>query len=317
MPVKITYKVKPSNKAETLPKSPFIDKISIVLKPHKDQDAHDIYMALFQNLDDPMLWANGPKGKGFQIGKRVLLPSIVDFKRLPLFQATYDKAHKKVERIRLEFVPVDLGTLGIVELHAAMITIMPGGWEYVAKHGHVTRIDVTVDLPSVRMDGFQFLPQHSSTTMRWTINGILQNLAYGKPKGNQTLIYSRKKKRLSKGQGWSGPSVVRIERRLVNLGGMKVYQLPTLPNPFADMQFTTNMPVAPSEVEEGLWTMFCDSVQVRGLKDALLLLKKDRRTKFRKHLAAHPVPWWQPHEIWKDWKPMLASLKIASTKWPG
>ncbi|MBE2275898.1 MAG: hypothetical protein IAE87_06325 [Rhodobacteraceae bacterium] len=304
------------SRIETLPKSPFIDKISIVLKPESKQDAHDIYMGLFQSVDDPEVWTNAPKGKGFNLGKRIKLPSVVDHKRWPLLQARYDAKSQQVESIRLEFVPVDLGPQGMGELHSVMMTIMDGGWEYVAKHGHVSRIDVTVDLPGVRMDGFQFLPKSPSTTMRWTLNGVLQNVAFGKTKGNQTLIYNRKTKRLSKKQGWDGQSVVRIERRLVNVA-IKLHELPSLSNPFADMQLTENMPAAPSDVDDGLWTMFCDSVKVRGLKDALALLKKERRTKFRKYLAAHPVPWWQPDDIWKGWEPMLLSLKIATVKWPG
>lgn len=316
MVVTIKYKSKPSNKAETLPKSPFIDKISIILKPESKQDAHDMYMGLFQSLDDPEVWASASKGKGFNLGKRIKLPSVVDHKRWPLFQARYYAKAQQIETIRLEFVPVDLGPQGMGELHSVMMTVMDGGWEYVAKHGHVSRIDVSVDLPGVRMDGFQFLPKYPSTTMRWTLNGDLQNVAFGKTKGNQTLIYNRKTKRLSKKQGWDGQSVVRIERRLVNVG-MKLHQLPALPNTFADMQLSENMPAAPSGVDAGLWTMFCDSVKVRGLKDALALLSKGRRTLFRKHLDAHPMPWWQPNEIWKGWEPMLTSLKIATVKWPG
>lgn len=316
MAVTIKYKSKPSNKAETLPKSPFIDKISIILKPDNKQDAYNTYMGLFQSLDDPEVWASASKGKGFNLGKRIKLPSVVDHKRWPLFQARYYAKSQQVEMIRLEFVPVDLGPKGMGELHAVMMTIMDGGWEYMAKHGHISRIDVSVDLPGIRMDGFQFLPKYPSTTMRWTLNGVLQNIAFGKPKGNQTLIYSRKKKRLAKGQEWTGPSVVRVERRLVNLG-IKLHELPALPNPFADMQLTENMPAAPHGVDDGFWTMFCDSVKVRGQKDALALLSKGRRTQFRKHLEANPVSWWQPQEIWQGWEPMLTSLKIASTKWPG
>lgn len=218
MPVTIKYKAKPSNKAETLPKHPFIDKISITLTPKIEQDAHDMYMGLFQSLDDVEVWAYATTGKGYNLGKRIKLPSIVDQKRLPLFQARYDTKKQKIESIRMEFVPVDLGPVGMAELHAVMMTLMNGGWEYVAKHGRISRIDVSVDLPGVRMEGFQFLPKYPSTTMRWTVNGVLQNVAYGKPKGNQTLIYNRKTKRLSKGQEWLEQSVVRIERRLVNVG---------------------------------------------------------------------------------------------------
>ena len=61
--------------------------------------------------------------------------------------------------------------------------------------------------------------------------------------------------------------------------------------------------------------MFCDSVQVRGLTDALALLPVERRTKYRKHLKAHPQPWWNPEKIWQSWPAMLDELKIASTKW--
>ena len=44
----------------------------------------------------------------------------------------------------------------------------------------------------------------------WKRNGELETLVFGKKKGNQTLIYSRKKKRLAKGQPWPGKSEVRI-----------------------------------------------------------------------------------------------------------
>ncbi len=71
---------------------------------------------------------------------------------------------KLATRLRLDFVPVDLGPQGIQDLHIVLITLMPGGWEYFLKHGKITRLDVAVDFPGLAMDDFHFLPTKGATS---------------------------------------------------------------------------------------------------------------------------------------------------------
>jgi hypothetical protein len=320
MPIKMIYNKKPSNKRETLPEnppkapSPFIDKISVVLDPASERDAQDIHAELFPILEDAEVFKNAGKGAKwgpYKVAKRLKLPNLVDPKKYPLLQYAY--SGKKAEQLRLEFVPVDLGWHGMAELHASL-GMVDGGWGYFIKHGRITRLDVTVDIPGVRMDDFLFLPQQALTTMQWNVDGHLQSLVFGKKSGNQTSIYSRNKKRLAKGQSWSGEPEVRIERRLANLKQQKVSSLPSLSNPFTAMQITLNLPGPPPDGKAWEWSMFADSVKVRGLCAALALLPEERRTKYRKHLAAHPQPWWNPDAIWAQWPAMLDELKIATAE---
>jgi hypothetical protein len=319
MPIKIVYTKIPSNKIQTLPESPpkapkpFIDKISVVLDPASEQDAHDIHAELFSVLDDVEVFKDGGKGAKwgpYKIAKRLKLPNLVDERKYPLLQYAY--SGKEAIQLRLEFVPVDLGWEGMKWLHASL-GMIDGGWSYFIKHGRITRLDVTVDVPGVRMDEFHFLPQQALTTMQWNVQGHLQSLVFGKKQGNRTVIYSRDKKRLAKGQNWTGEPEVRIERRLTNLKNQKVSSLPRLANPFSPMQMTLNMPAPPSDGKAWEWSMFEDSVKARGLNAALSLLPEERRTKYRKHLAAHPEPWWDPDLIWAQWPAMLDELKIASS----
>lgn len=318
MPIIITLKKKPSNKAQTLPENltkapiPFIDKISVVLDPATEQDAHDTHQELFNILDDKELFKDAGKGAKwgpYKVAKRLKLSSLVDEKKYPLLQYAY--SGKQALQLRLEFVPVDLGSNGMIELHAAL-GMLDGGWGYFVKHGRITRIDVAVDIPNTRMDEFLFLPPQALTTMQWKVNGELQSIVFGKKSGNQTSIYSRSAKRLAKGQGWVGKPEVRIERRITNLKNQKVSGLPSLPNPFSKLQMTVNIPGPPPGGKEWEWSVFEDSVKVRGLTAALALLPEERRTKYRKHLAAHPQPWWKPGAIWAQWPVMLNELKIAS-----
>jgi hypothetical protein len=321
MPLNITYVKKPSNKTQTLPENPpkapkpFIDKITVVLDPATERDAYYTHHELFTVLDDKELCKDAGKGAKwgpYKVAKRLMLPSLVDEKKYPLLQYAY--SGQKADQLRLEFVPVDLGHDGMTGLHAALAMMVNGGWGYFVKHGRVTRIDVTVDIPNTRMDQFLFLPQQALTTMQWNVDGHLQSLVFGKENGNQTLIYSRSAKRLAKGQDWAGKPEVRIERRLRNLKNMKVSGLPSLPNPFSAMQMTLNLPGPPPDGKDWEWSIFEDSVKIRGLNAALALLPEERRTKYRKHLAAHPQPWWNPDAIWAQWPAMLDELKIASAK---
>jgi hypothetical protein len=103
----------------------------------------------------------------------------------------------------------------------------------VVKNGRVSRIDVAVDLPGVRMDQFLFLAHQGATNRQFATNGHLETFYFATSKGNQTRIYSKKKEQLAKGKSF-GKSVVRVERTLRNLN-MTIAELHQLKAPFIKM----------------------------------------------------------------------------------
>lgn len=314
----------PSNKPQTHPEKPelpkpFIDKISInILVPKStggsEHVGKDIYEAVFTSLDDAELFSKGSvKNFGnFKLGKRIVLDSVNKEKHFPVFHAAYDKV-VGVSRLRLEFVPVDLGPDGIEELKIAVNTFLPDGWAFVLDHGVVSRLDVTVDIPHLSMNAFYFLPQQATATMQYKQKGDLQSVYFGSNQGNQTVVYDRKAKRLQQNSSWNGPQTVRVERRLKNTQ-KKLSQLQDLQNPFAGMKLIENVQLPPASMPPSkhyMWTLFLDSVKVRGLTDALALLPQEQRALYRKHLIANPKSVWDPETIWGGWKSMLDELKIT------
>ncbi len=289
----------PENNKTKSPYIPFIDRISLVLPILNEQDAIDIHSGIWSNFKDTEVFKTGKAGGEFKVGKRIVLDCITDPKKRPLLQYAYDKETHKALKMRLEFVPVDLGPIGLDQLHAVLISMVPDGWSHFVEHAHITRLDVTVDMPGIRMDGFLLLPLQALSSMQFWTDGKLTSITHGKTGGDQTLIYNRTKKRLAKGQTLPGPTQIRVERRLVVSGGKKLEYLETMPNPFAKLQMVESLPGPPPDEKPERWLMFEDSVKARGLAAALALLPVERRTQYRKHLAAHPTPWWNPGQSGK------------------
>ncbi|WP_192357699.1 hypothetical protein [Mesorhizobium mediterraneum] len=306
--------VQPVNKHEL---KPFIDWISINITPH-EKDQHDIHDAFWTAVSDPKLLADALSaekkgaGIGFNVAKRVVLPSIDAEKKRPTLFVRHLKEQKRISKLLLNFVPVDLGADGMLDLHVAINMILPDGWLYAVTHGRVTRMDVAVDLPGLTMDSIHFQPQKAAYSQRLFPDGQLETIYIGKSKSAQTVIYDRSKKRAKLGQ--SMPQCLRIERRM-KLGGMKLTNLLGMKNPFLNTKLAVALPGPPNPAKEKEWAMFGDSVKERGLPAALTLLPKDRRVAYKKHIDAHLLPIWNPEEIWKSWQPMLDELKIVSPHW--
>ncbi len=321
---------KPSNKPKTHPENalqvdlspakghssvgeyiPFIDKLSLIIKPENEEHAHQIHSNIWKQFADKDVFqfAGADASKGYQSAQLIALAST---HHRPLLQ--YRSDGKLAHKLRLELNPRKIGFQGLVELHSVLTSVIPDGWPYVIEHGRISRIDVAVDIPDVRMDEFLFLPEHPTKVMRWLVNGHLESLTHGVKKANQTLIYSIKKKRLAKAQPWAGKSVIRVERRLRKPKEAKLAELATMQNPFASLVMTENIPGPPAGEKDWQWSMFQDSVNVRGLACALALLPSDRRTKYRQHLKKHQQPWWHPKAIWDNWPGMLESLKLDDPK---
>jgi hypothetical protein len=174
----------PADPIQSVPQ-PFIDKISIVMEP-SPKIAHDMYMTMTETFDDSTVFKDagyGAKLKGYKVAKRIALKSLVDAKKWPLLHIAYDGQQQLVLKARLEFVPVDLKSQGMIELHLALMEIVEDGWHEFVKGGRITRIDVAVDLPYATMDSFLYLPPQSISVMRWKSNGKLQTATYGKKAG--------------------------------------------------------------------------------------------------------------------------------------
>ena len=303
-----THQEKPTQKSVPSPTvpAPFIDKISIVVT-FLEADASDVYKAFWTAIDDKSLFNDtGAKAKGgYKIAK------LLNLKSTParvLFQLKYED--KKAVKCRLEFNPRKLGEKGLDELRAVLATLMDGGWEYVIKHGRITRIDIAVDIPNTRPENYAILPQQGLTTHKWAVSGKLETFVLGTKKGNQTLLYNKKAKRLSQKQKWLGKAAVRIERRLRHPTPYKLSSLHKLPNPFKAAKLL-KMPGPPAlEKKPYMWSLFTDSVSVRGLTAALALLPAERRTAYRKHLELCEHELWAPDQIWAKWPACLAEYKL-------
>ncbi|PIU06538.1 MAG: hypothetical protein COT28_21735 [Methylobacterium sp. CG08_land_8_20_14_0_20_71_15] len=289
---------------------PFIDKISIVVKPASEAEAVDIHNALWVAFYDKGTFNKaGPEAsKGYQDARFVHLDSTA---ARPLIQ--YRGHNGKAELIRLEFNPRKLGEDGFVEFGAYMDSVVPDGWEYVVTNGHVTRIDVAVDVTGVRIGDLLCLPKQGLTSTTWGVDGHAQTIHLGK-KGNQTSIYNVKAKRLTKKQKWTGPTKIRIERRLRNPEFHGLADLAKLANPFAGLVMTKPLPPPAPGMKTWEWAMFGDSVQVRGLTAALALLPKERRLKYRAYLKSHPQPWWQPADLWEHWQEIVEESRLTAFK---
>lgn len=278
--------------------TPFVDKISLVMEPPSKHEASSMYSTGYQQLtNSPDVFVSGGKPLGgFKLVKLIALDGFSERPRLD-----YAYADKLFSKMRIEFNPSRLGPAGMMKLHAVLVSLMNDGWETFIKYGRIARLDITVDIQGVRMDEFLFLPPLSTTEKSWHTNGHLETLTFGKKKGHQTLVYNKKKEQLAKGKSWEGKSVVRIERCLRNPSTKKLTQLLSMPNPFAGMHMTQNMPPPPSDEKPASWSMFEDSVHVRGVSNALALLPVERRKKYRDYLKTHGKPWWDPEAIWSNW----------------
>lgn len=178
MPIKIKVNLAASNKPDYTPKNilkPHIDKLTVALKLN-DATAHDSYMALFQNLDADDLFLDESQAKipSYNLAKRIVLPSVGAHKKLPLLHVKYIKDEQLLPKLRLEFVPVDIGPQGIAELHTQLTSFVDGGWGKFVKSATITRIDVAVDIPDLTMDSVHLLPAKAATSQQWSPNGQLE-----------------------------------------------------------------------------------------------------------------------------------------------
>ncbi len=271
-----------------------------------------MWSSITATVKDPEVFKGTKKHSSYKWAKRIMLPSVIDAHKWPHFQ--YAQADEQATSFRIEFVPVDIGVQGLLELHAVLASLVPNGWDYFVEHGHITRIDVAIDLANMLMNEFHFLPKQGATVKVWKSDGTLQTFQHGKANGNHTQIYNREAKRKAQKKPWQNKEGVRVERRLIG-SKLPLKQLATLPNPFASIALVERHPNPPPlEKKPYIWQLFLNAAEHTSLPTALDLLQSDKRTMYRAHLKDQKMPWWDIDAIWLQWPAVLDELKIASTK---
>jgi hypothetical protein len=155
---------------------PFIDKISITLA------ISELHLPPVTTAVKEVIKLTGlfKKTKWSKLYKLNYLISGASTDERVLFQ--FGTKDDKPPQCRLEFNPNKLGIDGLNDLDNVLAEIFPSGWKYVFKHGRVTRLDIAVDLPGVRMDEFLFLAHQGATYQRFGTNGHLETFYLGTSK---------------------------------------------------------------------------------------------------------------------------------------
>ena len=150
----------------------FIDKISIVVNV-PDELGHAGFDALKVQTADTSLFKAVKAGKGFNRAWQIAIDCTPSSTKWPLFMASWDKTTNKALKWRLEFSPIDLGKIGIEELHAALMMVVDKGWKTFIEHGRVTMLEVTTDLEGVNVDQFDPIPKQAVYRQVWGKDGDL------------------------------------------------------------------------------------------------------------------------------------------------
>ncbi len=317
----IKKKVSAYNKSQTPPEThdkaqPFIDRMTVGINFSPNAASEAIHSNIWAQLADTQTYPPAKTSGGYNKAWRVALNSPLKMKHRPFMQ--YRHADKCAARISLSFSPHDLGNQGLEEMHIALKSMIDDGWDAFIDAGMISMIEVSVDLPGVSMSNLHILPQQTTTVKTWSNAGQLETVMFGKKKGNQTRIYDRAQKRMAKKQAWAKGKATRVER-VLRSQAQPVKSLPSLPNAFSHLAFVDLPPTPPPGEPKGkeyVWHLFSDAVHVRGLPVALKMLPEDSyRKRYRKWLAQHTKPWWQPEQTWLGWEPMIEKTRLAKNGW--
>jgi hypothetical protein len=198
---------------------------------------------------------------------------------------------------RLEFNPANLGLAGVAHIVAILDAVFVEGGHHLLRSSSVTRIDLALDLRGLSAD--QVIVRSSRQRTHGIFSnqkGIPETIYLGKPKSNQTAVYTR--------HNDAGPSL-RVERRLKpRCRGSEVV---FLTDPFRVIQTVHTESLLP--FLDGLVPdQFFDSVRVRGFSHVLATLSPVQRRTIKavlKDPAQSRLP--STETIWRSWPQLLRS----------
>ncbi len=206
-----------------------------------------------------------------------------------------DRASYALKRFRENFLP-------------KMVNVEPRQSFYSFRHNFrddLRRIDVAVDVHNITMEEFALPQSHGTTVRDYSTHSTIETIYLGKKNTNHTTIYNKSKQLKDVKSISINTPVVRVERCLIGQQLM-LKAITQLKNPFSAMHISPCLPPAPNPNKTWEWTIFEDSVKVRGIKNALSLLPEDRQKVYRKHLKANQQEWWRPDTIWEKWPVYLS-----------
>jgi hypothetical protein len=189
---------------------------------------------------------------------------------------------------RLEFNPANLGFDGVDHIIAILDSIFVRGGHHLIRNSFVTRIDLALDLLGLSAD--QVIVRSSRQRTHGIFSnqhGIPETVYLGKPKSNQTAIYTRNND--------NGPSL-RVERRIKpKCHGS---QLAFLPDPFRVIKMVRTDSLRP--LLNGMIP------GVRGFTHVLATLPPAQRRAIKAALkdpAQSQLP--STAEVWRTWPQLL------------
>lgn len=232
-----------------------------------------------------------------------------------------DPKYENYNYLRAEFNPskVNLSTVkGICD------KLLYNGYERIIS-GVLTRIDTATLIHFCDIDDLIIhYPQMRKSTLHFS-NGKLQTIYIGSKQGTHFVAYSKtqeiKEKNANLTDNFSEKQCSYPNYDLLRLEHCfkpkdKQYTLndiPSLPNPFESLLIAEhyNFPlIKMSEEEETNFRFFLDSCRIRGISQALKIIKdKNRRAKYLKIVKSATVVWYHPNKIKEEIPALIHALQ--------
>ncbi len=174
---------------------------------------------------------------------------------------------------RMEFNPANLGIDGVDHIIAILDSIFVQGGRHLLRNSFVTRVDLALDLHGLSAD--QVIVRSSRQRAHGIFSdqrGIPKNIYLGKPKSNQTAIYTRNN---------------------------------DLPDPFRSVKMVHTDSLRPLLIGM-IPDQFFDSVRVRGFTHVLATLPPAQRRAIKAALKdpeQSRLP--STDEVWRSWPQLL------------
>ena len=225
-----------------------------------------------------------------------------------------DPASDDIGFIRLDCNPARIN-LGVFKEYLANTALNYNiGFDYLLKHGKVTRIDFAVDIDSEQVEDLYYhYDKMKYVEIVHTKSGRTEYIGGKTKTEKRVVIYDRTPaiKAHNYKKSYFPPlqipvpeqDIMRVEIRLrpnksfVDLHGMT--------NPFKPLCIS-----APKPNNDDLpWKLFLPLARFEGAQASLARLSKHMRKVYKDKLEKAAVPWWHPDKIWEQYPKLMSSIE--------
>lgn len=243
-----------------------------------------------------------------------------------------DHTHKY---LRVEFNPTKAKLSAVKGILDRIIT---NGFNRIINQGTVTRADFSLQVHFCDVNDLMlYYPKMRQSSFHYE-NGQLQTAYLGKKKGTHWIIYSKDQEIKAKNEKTYHQAFSDKEKHYPNYPITRIEycfkpksikptleDLKTLPNPFKSLLIVENykfkvlnLSIKNKEKRENAeeqFRFFLDSCRVRGLQQALKLIKNNhRRTKYRNIVEKAKVSWWDHQKIGDQIIPLIQVIQNTKVK---